>query len=381
MRILHTADWHLGRVFHRVDLLSEQRDALEQLVAYATRYQPNLVIVAGDIYDRPVPPAGAVCLLDEVLAQLVVELAIPTVVIAGNHDSADRLGFASRVLHEGRLHLFGRQKHPRGLRLEDEHGPLWLYALPYADPVYVRELLSDDAIKTHQQATSALVGEIWRQHAAYEGERAILVAHLDVEGGKLSDSERTLSAFRPQAVAQQTLSGFSYVALGHLHRPQQVGEQPIRYAGSLLPFSFSEANDDKSFALVTIDADGQSSVELLPIELPRGVRVVSGTLREVIAAATEDEQREDYLKVTLLDRGPVIEAMARLREVYPNVLQVDRPNAVDPDESPPNDPSEKAARLSKKEQFETFFEQVVGEPLDELEQAELQRVIERLDRS
>lgn len=376
MRLLHTADWHLGRVFHRVDLLDEQRAALAQLLAHAEATRPDLVVIAGDVYDRAVPPAAAVELLDEVLGHLVSDLGLPTLLIAGNHDSMPRLGFGARLLAEQQLHVHGRPSlDVPALTLEDQHGPVHIYAVPYPEPALVRQLCQDPAIRDHQAAMAALVAQIWRRHPA--GERAVLVTHADVEGALVSDSERLLSVTRGQSVSPATFAGFAYVALGHLHRPQQVGAPAIRYAGSLYPYSFSEAEDAKSATLVELGADGALELETLPLIPARRVRRVEGELRALLAAATDDPRRDDYLRVTLTDRGPVVEAMARLRELYPNTLEIDRP-FVTARASEGQPLARRAPKTDELAHFAAFFEHATGEALAAAAAAEVRELLERL---
>ncbi len=376
MRLLHTADWHLGRVFHRVDLLDDQRVALSQLLAHAETTRPDLVVIAGDIYDRAVPPAAAVELLDEVLGSLVSDLGLPTLLIAGNHDSMPRLGFGARLLAEQRLHVYGRPSlEAPALTLDDAHGRVFVYAIPYPEPALVRQLC-EEQIRDHQAAMEALVARIWARHPA--GERAVLVTHADVEGGCVSDSERLLSVTRAQSVSTATFAGFAYVALGHLHRPQHVGQESIRYAGSLYPYSFSEAGDDKSATLVEIGADGELSVELLPLVPERRVRCLEGELRALLDAAIDDVRRDDYLRVTLADRGPVVEAMSRLRERYPNTLEIDRPFVTARASEP------RALRRSTSgdelSHFVAFFEHATFEALTPAAAAEVRELLERIRR-
>lgn len=377
MKILHTADWHLGRVFHRVDLLDDQRHALAQVVEIAKEERPDLVVVAGDIYDRSVPPAGAVELLDEILVQLVIDLELPTLVIAGNHDSMQRLGFGARLLAAQHLHVLGRPvAETPALRFGDAHGPVHVYALPYPEPALLREVLGDETLRDHQQAMNALVERIWQRHP--EGERAVLVTHAHVDGGLLCDSERLLSVSRAQIVRPATFARFAYVALGHLHRPQMVGREAIQYAGSLFPYSFSEAGDQKSVTLVELGPQGIERLERRPLTLRHRVRLLEGELHALLAAAPEDQHRNDYLRVTLHDRGPVVEAMGRLREAYPNVLEVDRPFITGSAETMEPAPRRE---LSELEHFAAFYQHVSGEELPEELGAEVSGVLDMLRRT
>lgn len=321
MRFIHTADWHLGRLLHGLHLTEDQSHVLEQLIALVRETKPDALIVAGDIYDRAVPPPDAVELLDHVLSEVVLGAKVPVILIAGNHDSPERLGFASRILTERGLHLFGAPAHPCGrVGFRDEHGPVHVYALPYADPPMVRECLAEPALATHQDAMDAFVGRIRGAHPA--GERSVVVGHAFVAGGEESQSERALTVGGSGQVDAAAFAGFDYVALGHLHRPQSLAEGRVRYSGSLLKYSFSEAAHTKGVHLVEMGADGASRVEDVPLTPRRDVRRLRGRFEEMLGPPQGN--RDDYLLVELEDEGPVLDAVARLRDIYPNLLHLDR---------------------------------------------------------
>ena len=294
MRLIHTADWHLGRLFHNVHLTRDQEHVLEQLVELARDVRPDAVIVAGDLYDRAVPPTEAVDLLDHVLTELVDGLGVPVVAIAGNHDSAVRVGFASTLLRERGLHLVGELPQAASpIVLRDEHGPVRICALPFADPAEARHVYGDEAI--HDQQAVAAAGVRQALAATAPDERRVLVAHAFVAGGLESESERPLSVGGAQQVPAGMLAGFDYVALGHLHRPQTCGSETTRYAGSLLKYSFAEAAHDKSVCVVEIGPRGSApgeagragraavAVETVALSPRRDVRRLEGTLAELLA--------------------------------------------------------------------------------------------------
>jgi exonuclease SbcD len=324
MRFIHTADWHLGRLFHGVHLTEDQHHALMQLVEVVREERPDVLLVSGDIYDRAIPPPEAVELLDEVLCRLVIDLQIPVVLIAGNHDSAQRLNFGSRLLSNRRLYVTGNL--PRtceSVIFKDAHGPVHVYALPYAEPMMVRECLGDEGIVDHDSAMRGLVGRIAKHRPA--GERAILMAHAFVAGGAECESERPLSVGGAGTVDAGALAGFDYVALGHLHAPQRIGGDGIRYSGSLLKYSFDEAQQAKGIYLVEMDGAGACDVRQIKLTSRRDVRRIEGTMAELLKGPGDGKSTEDYLEVTLLDDGPVLDAIGRLREVYPNVMMIRRP--------------------------------------------------------
>jgi len=376
MRFLHTADWHLGRVFHGVHLTEDQAHLLAQLVELARDARCDAVIVAGDVYDRAIPPAEAVDLLDATLCKLVLDLKVPTIVIAGNHDSSRRVGFAGRVLRHQGLHMAGEvAAHAQPIALQDDAGSIHVYPLPYAEPAVVRQHLGDAEIHTHQEALAAQLEDIRRRHP--KGERSIVVAHCFVSGGRASESERPLSVGGAEAVEPACFDGFDYVALGHLHRPQASGER-IHYSGSLMKYSFSEADHRKAVNIVEMDARGACSVERVRLAPARDVRCVSGLMREVLEAAADSPDADDYLMVTLLDSGPILDAMGRLREVYPNALHIERPALLARAEADAARPDQR--KLSDAELFAAFFSQVTGEALTGPQADAYARVVDRMRR-
>lgn len=360
MRFIHTADWHLGRILHGHSLLEDQRHALDQLIDLAATLRPDAILVAGDVYDRAVPPHEAVSLMDEVIHRIVGELEIPMVVIAGNHDSGERLGFGARLLGQAGLHLAGPVSDTvASVRLADAHGEVRIYALPYAEPAEVRAALGDDGVNCHAVAMRAMTERILRDHPA--DARAVLVAHAFVAGGSISDSERVLSVGGSEAVPAESFVGFDYVALGHLHRPQSAGAN-ARYAGSLLKYSESEAMHLKSFTEVEV-LPGEVRITEHPVRALRELRVIEGDLAALIDAGRVDPARDDYVFARLTDPGALLEPMARLREVYPNALEVRR-NAIEAGLVVAHRTDHGQARNFDR-LFEDFWQQVRGEPLSE----------------
>jgi exonuclease SbcD len=327
MRILHTSDWHLGKLFHAVNLVEDQRHVLEQIVAMVRDEKPDAVVVAGDIYDRAVPPADAVDLLDWVLTELVDRLATPTVLIAGNHDSADRLHFGSALLRKNGLHVVGRLDGKLApIRVGTNGQAGFLCPVPFLEPAIVREHLGNPSITTHEAALRAIAGRFRALVPA--GAPSVLVAHAYVAGGKPSDSERTLSVGGAEQVAADCFDGFSYAALGHLHRPQNVAGPRVRYSGSLLKYSLSEATVAKSVSLIEIGADGACDVRELPLVPRRDVREIEGLLADIESGACAGGNSDDYLYVKLLDTAMPVNAMSRVRVRFPNALDVNVSTAI-----------------------------------------------------
>jgi exonuclease SbcD len=387
MRLLHTADWHLGRLFHNVHLTDDQAVVLDQLVELVRDVRPDAVLVAGDLYDRAVPPTEAVELLDDVLTRIVDGLHVPVIAIAGNHDSASRLGFGRALLRERGLHLTGELRpEPPVVTLRDAHGPLHVVSLPFAEPSLARHAYGADDI--HDQQAVAAAGVARALAGTPPGERRVALAHAFLAGGAESDSERPLSVGGAGSVAAGTFDGFDYVALGHLHRPQQAGGAAIRYAGSLLKYSFAEHDHQKSVALVEIGAPGSAegdagaagrarvALELVPLTPVRDVRVVVGLLADLIDEGRDDPRRDDYVHAVLRDASALLDPLGRLREVYPNALGIERPDLErrpDGAEAPGE-----VLKRSETELFADFFAYVTGAPVDEAQAAAFAATVDDL---
>lgn len=320
MKFLHTADWHLGRIFHQVHLTEDQAGVIDQIIALAAAERPDVILVAGDLYDRAVPPPEAVALLDRAWRRLALDLGIPVVAIPGNHDSAARVGFGSALLARAGLHLvadFDAALRPITVAGVD------IFALPFAEPAEVRAWSGDAAARDHDSALRVCLDRMRQNFTA--GRSRILVAHAFVAGARReSESERPLSVGGAGTVSADAFADFDYVALGHLHAPQTVSPR-CHYAGSPLKYSFSEAADAKSVVLGELEpATAALSLRAIPLRPRRDVRDLEGALADLLAAAPTDPAREDYLRVTLADDGALLNALGRLREAYPNVLQLER---------------------------------------------------------
>jgi exonuclease SbcD len=362
MRFLHTSDWHLGRSLFGVSLLEDQAHALEQVLACAVEGKVDAVLLAGDVYDRSSPPADAVELLDETLTRLVVGHGIPVVMIAGNHDSGERLGFGSRLLGARGLHVAGTA--PRIVRFDDAHGAIEVVALPFAEPVEVAERTGAEGLADHEAAMRADIAAVLAAPGAGPSTvRRVAVAHAFVAGGATSESERPLVLGNAALVPASCFDSFAYAALGHLHRPQRVGRPEVRYSGSLLKYSFDESSHRKGVSLVEIDAAGACAVEEVALTPRRDVRVLEGTLEDLRRGGAADSRRDDFVMVRLLDRGAVLDAIGKLRDAYPNCLRVQHDvfSALRGESDAARaDPR----RHDETELFQAFFREVTGQEPD-----------------
>ncbi|MCE5244705.1 MAG: exonuclease SbcCD subunit D [Syntrophobacteraceae bacterium] len=375
MRFIHTADWHLGRILHQVHLTQDQAHVLDQLEALARESRADALLIAGDVYDRAVPPPDAVGLLDDFLSRMVLGLKVPVVLIAGNHDSPERLGFGARLHAAGGLHLAGRlSADPPAVEFHDRFGPVLVHALPYAEPAFVRERLDRDTICDHDSAMSALLDRV--RESRPSGARSILVTHAFVAGGEECESERHLTVGGTGTVGPGRFEGFHYVALGHLHRAQAMSGNRLQYSGSLLKYSFSEANQPKSVHVVEMDARGDCAVERVALTPRRDVRCIRGTMKELLAGPASGESREDYITAVLTDPEPVLDAMGKLSAVYPNLLHIDRTYLASGGEN--CRPGADHRRLGDAELFSAFFSQVTGEELTGEEKKSFAGIVDTL---
>ncbi|RDX37164.1 exonuclease SbcCD subunit D [Vibrio campbellii] len=324
MKFIHTSDWHLGRQFHNVSLLDDQQAVLDQLIQYVEDNPVDAMVVAGDIYDRSVPPTIAIELLNKVVKRICGELNTPMILISGNHDGAERLGFGAEQMKNAGLHIisnFEDMLTPVIIETESA-GQVAFYGMPYNDPEQVR-FAYQEPVSTHDQAHKLLAEKITEQFQPEQ--RNVLVSHCFVDGAIESESERPLSIGGSDRVSHEHFLNFDYVALGHLHQPQKKGEEYIRYSGSLMKYSFGEQNQKKGFTLVEIDQNGFVSAEHIDLAAPHEMRIVEGELEQVIEQGKTDPKNEDYLLVRLMDKHAILNPMEKLRTVYPNVLHLEKP--------------------------------------------------------
>jgi exonuclease SbcD len=319
VRILHTSDWHLGRHFHGQGMLAHQAAYADHLIATIEAEEVDLVVVSGDVYDRALPPVDAVQLADDTFARLAASRA-RVVMTSGNHDSARRLGFNSRLVDAAGFHL---RTTADGLAtpvlLDDGHGPVAVYGIPYLEPDLLRHAWQLSA-RSHQAAMAEAIARVRADlQTRPGGTRSVVLAHAFVAGGQPSESERDISVGGVSLVSAATFDGFDYVALGHLHGRQTISDR-VRYSGSPLAYSFSEADHVKGSWLVDLDAQGKVSAEFVEAPVPRRLVRLSGTLDALLTDSRHAPAEDAWVQATLTDAIRPAQAMARLQERFPHTV-------------------------------------------------------------
>ena len=329
IRILHSSDWHLGRTLHGYSLLEDQAFALDRLIELIVHVKPHALLISGDLFDRSLPPEEAVVLLNGFLGRVITELLVPVFIIPGNHDSAERLGFAASLLRDRQLIIFSRFEdifRPVLLRGDDDV-KAWIYGIPFADPLFIARAMNNDSIQTHEDVLRELCSTLRKQHIENFGADAtsILLCHAFVTGAEISESEKELSVGGSSQVRAQVFSGFTYTALGHLHRPQTVSscalepgsQNHVRYSGSLLAYSKSEIGHRKSITEICIDKSGVVETRTHELMLRRQLRSIESSFEKALALAEMDPKKDDYMMVALLDEGAIFDAYSRPSHILP----------------------------------------------------------------
>lgn len=374
MKLLHTSDWHIGRQLHGVSLIGDQAHVLDQIVDIAQREAVDAVIIAGDIYDRAIPPTEAVALLSRTLQRLCLDLKAQVFVIAGNHDSGDRLGFGADLLGSAGLHIVGPlQPDITRITLHKNGMAVDIFGLPYAGPLTVRHIL-DVEVSSHEEAMTALLDRV--HEARVQDRPTVVVGHCFVDGAADCDSERPLSVGGADRVSASLFESFSYAALGHLHGRQHQGREHIRYSGSILKYSFSEVHHQKSVTIVEIAPSGQVTTHPIELTAIRDLRIVEGSLEEVLENGKADTRANDFILARISNTDSIIDVMGKLREVYPNVLQMQYTGMRGSGQLP--GASREMLKKSHMKLFEDFFSDVHPEPLSEDQRTYMLNLLERM---
>lgn len=362
MRFLHTADWHIGKIVHEQSMLTDQAYILEQLIEQAEEYEVDAVLMSGDLYDRSLPPKEAVSLVNQTLSRLINELEVPVFIIAGNHDSNERIEYLSGVAEAKQLYMEGTLKaHTRKVSLKEAD----IYMMPYADHVLIRQALDQPEIRTIEEAVAAQVEQITSSDEFDRSRINMVMFHGYVISGSRtsleeSDSERPLSIGTAEWIDQSIFDAFDYVALGHLHKGQKVGSNRIRYSGSPLKYSKSEATHQKKSFIIDIDRD---SLEVTPVPLipKRDMRIVRGAFDDLM----QQDWSDDYIFIELTDDMFIQDAMSRLRGQFPQILGLEYVNLRADQSTYQTDRSQDLKRQSIESLFSDFFEQYTEHTLDE----------------
>ena len=359
MKFVHLSDLHLGKRVNGFSMQEDQAHILAQILDIVKAERPDGVLIAGDVYDKPVPPAEAVALLDGFLVELSA-LGTEVFLISGNHDSPERLAFGGRLMEGSGVHVapvYSGAVAP--FTLEDAHGPVRLYLLPFVKPVHVRRFFPEADISSYTDAVAAAVEAM----EIDPGVRNVLVTHQFVTGAQRCESEE-VSVGGTDSVDGAVFDRFDYVALGHLHGPQSVGRETVRYCGTPLKYSFSEARQHKSVTVVELGAKGETAVRTIPLTPLRDMAEARGTydaltLRDFYAGTA---LRDSYLHITLTDEEDVPDAMGRLRVIYPYLMRLDYDNRRTRADAL-TELEETAERRSPMELLEEFYEKQNGQPM------------------
>ena len=322
MRFLHLSDLHLGKRVNEFSMLEDQAYILKEILNIIDEQKVEAVLIAGDVYDKVIPSAEAVRLLDDFLTRIAAR-ELPVFLISGNHDSAERVAFGSRLMSSRQIYLspvFESDVEP--VTISDRYGEINIYMLPFVKPSLVKRVYPEEEIITYQDAVSAAV-----QHMQIDTDkRNILLAHQFVTGAARCDSEE-LSVGGLDDVDASIFDGFDYVALGHLHGPQKIGKETVRYSGTPLKYSFSEANQKKAAVIVDVEEKGKINIQQIPLAPKHDMREIRGTYMEVTALDFyKDMKTDDYLHITLTDEEDIPDAIGKLRTIYPNIMKLSYDN-------------------------------------------------------
>lgn len=374
MRFIHLSDLHLGKRVNDFSMLEDQQYILTEILQIIDRERPQAVVIAGDVYDKSVPPAEAVALLDDFLVRLA-RRDLQVLVISGNHDSPERMAFGGRLMARSGVHLapvYGGEVAP--VTLTDAHGPVNFYLLPFVKPAHVRKFFPQREINSYTDAMAAAVGGMAVDGTA----RNVLVTHQFVTGAERCQSEE-ISVGGADNVDASVFDGFDYVALGHLHGPQTVGRETVRYCGTPLKYSFSEAKHRKSVTIVELGEKGSVDVRTAPLTPLRDMVELRGSYSEVTLRSFYEgtHWREDYVRIVLTDEDDVPDAMAKLRVIYPYLMTLDYDNRRTRWSGRP-DAGADVRHRSPLELLEEFYAQQNGRPMGEAQRSFAQALMEKI---
>lgn len=407
MRFLHTADWHLGRIFYGQYLTDDQAHVLEnQFFTILKDEKIDGILLAGDVFDRAVPPIEAVELWDSIITRLAMDYKVPLFVVSGNHDGAERLEVGHSMLSQSGIHIWGSPHHAlQPFEFDGADGKVAICPMPFSEPRRIGDALglgvneakpSDEDnledslfsyVDTDEQEEPSLnlhnydqMYQAWSDYLYKQvpkGMRSIAISHAFVMGGDVGGSERTLSIGGSEQVHPQVFKDFHYTALGHLHGPQRMGADYIRYSGSPLKYSFDEHTQKKSFTIIDMNAKGNVDISTIPVEAKRDVVILEGYFEDLLNnKELQAKHKDDYVQAQLLDTMPIMDGMAKLRQVYYRCMTIDLVGRV---AAPIADMGDAVFKeLNERELFNQFAETVWKEPLTEREQQYINSVWDRI---
>lgn len=377
MKLFHLSDLHLGKRLCGISLVEDQKYMLEKIIGHINSENPDAVMIAGDVYDRSVPPEEAVALFDDFLFELS-ELKVPVLIISGNHDSAERLAYGGRILNRSGIYIsteFNKYNYDAILKpvtLNDDHGEVNFYLLPFVTPHAVRAA-RDGRPETELSSYTDALRTVIDEMSVNTSKRNVLIAHQFVTGAEKCDSE-TFSVGGTDNVDVSVFEPFDYVALGHIHKPQRIGKDTVRYCGTMLKYSFSEADHHKSITVVDIAEKGNIGVSTIALDDPKhDLREIKGSFAEVIS----NEKSDDYIKVVLTDKEEIPDAMNKLREYFPNIMQLSFENTRDTVEYK-LDEFENGRKLLPFEMFSEFYKAQTNTELNDRQSEIVKGILEEI---
>ena len=373
MKFVHLSDLHLGKRVNEFPMLEDQKYILRRILQILEQERPEAVMIAGDIYDKPIPSAEAVTLFDDFLVRLA-HLSLQVFVISGNHDSAERIAFGGRLMDASGIHMapvYGGEAEP--FVMKDRYGEVRIHMLPFIKPADVRHAFPGEDAGSYTEALRTAVSHMKVDVSV----RNILIAHQFVTGAARSESE-DVSVGGMDNVDASVFDMFDYTALGHIHGPQHIGRETVRYCGTPLKYSFSEKDQRKSVTVVTLEEKGKTEVRTVPLEPMHDMREIRGTYNELMLKANyEGTATDDYLHVILTDEDDVPDALMRMRVIYPNIMKLDYDNTRTRNTDRTAVP-EQVERKSEAELFEEFFEKQNGRPMNDEQRALSGRLLEKI---
>ena len=407
MRFLHTADWHLGRIFYGQYLTDDQAHVLEhQFFTILKEEKIDGILLAGDVFDRAVPPIDAIELWDSIITRLAMDYKVPLFVVSGNHDGAERLEVGRSMLSRSGIHIWGSPHHAlQPFEFESSDGKVAICPMPFSEPRRIGDALglsasestpvdtdiADDTLFSYvddkEQETSELnlhnydqMYQAWSDYLYKQVPkqmRSIAISHAFVMGGEVGGSERTLSVGGSEQVSPHVFKNFHYTALGHLHGPQRMGADHIRYSGSPLKYSFDEHEQKKSFTIIDMDTKGNIDISTIPVEAKRDVVILEGYFEDLLNnTALQTKHKDDYVQARLLDTMPIMDGMAKLRQVYHRCMTIELAGRI---ATPVVDMGDAVFKeLNERELFNQFAETVWKNPLTEREQQYINSVWDRI---